>query len=64
MNVRNCKECGRLFNYIAGPPICPACKEELEKKFQKAKEYEPRVLDKNRSEFFKNAISDVRREKE
>ena len=39
MNVRNCRECGRLFNYIAGPPICPACKEELEKKFQQAKEY-------------------------
>lgn len=39
MNVRNCKNCGRLFNYIAGPPICPNCKEELEKKFQQAKEY-------------------------
>ena len=39
MNVRNCKNCGRLFNYIAGPPICPNCKEELEKKFQQAKEF-------------------------
>lgn len=39
MNVRNCKNCGRLFNYIAGPPVCPNCKEELEKKFQQAKEY-------------------------
>ena len=39
MNVKNCKNCGRLFNYIAGPPICPNCKEEIEKKFQKAKEY-------------------------
>ena len=39
MNVRNCKNCGRLFNYIAGPPVCPACKEEMEKKFQQAKEY-------------------------
>ena len=39
MNVRNCKSCGRLFNYIAGPPICPNCKEDLEKKFQKAKEF-------------------------
>lgn len=39
MNVRNCKSCGRLFNYIAGPPICPNCKEDLEKKFQQAKEF-------------------------
>ena len=39
MNVRNCRNCGRLFNYIAGPPFCPNCKEELEKKFQQAKEF-------------------------
>ncbi len=39
MNVRNCKSCGRLFNYIAGPPICPECKDQIEKKFQKAKEF-------------------------
>ncbi len=39
MNARNCKLCGRLFNYIAGPPYCPACKDDLEKKFQEAKEY-------------------------
>ena len=39
MNVRNCKNCGRLFNYIAGAPVCPACKDELEKKFQQAKEF-------------------------
>lgn len=39
MNVRNCKNCGRLFNYIAGPPICPECKDSIEKKFQQAKEF-------------------------
>ena len=39
MNVRNCRNCGRLFNYIAGAPVCPACKDELEKKFQQAKEF-------------------------
>ncbi|MCR5405478.1 MAG: flagellar protein [Lachnospiraceae bacterium] len=39
MNVRNCKNCGRLFNYIAGPPICPECKDQIEKKFQQAKEF-------------------------
>ncbi len=39
MNVRNCKSCGRLFNYLSGPPICQACKEQLEAKFQEVKEF-------------------------
>lgn len=39
MNVRNCRTCGRLFNYISGIPICQACKEQLEEKFQEVKEY-------------------------
>lgn len=39
MNVRNCKKCGKLFNYVAGASICPACKDALEKKFQEVKKY-------------------------
>ncbi|MBR3306947.1 MAG: flagellar protein [Lachnospiraceae bacterium] len=39
MNVKNCKKCGKMFNYIAGPPICPACREAIEAKFQGVKEY-------------------------
>lgn len=39
MNVRPCKGCSRLFNYIAGPHLCPACREKLEQKFQQVKEY-------------------------
>lgn len=39
MEVRNCKGCGRLFNYLQGPPICPACAAELEEKFQEVKDY-------------------------
>lgn len=39
MDVRNCRGCGRLFNYYSGQPICQACKDELEKKFQEVKEY-------------------------
>ena len=39
MEVRNCRNCKRLFNYLGGPPICPACKDELEKKFMEVKEY-------------------------
>lgn len=39
MNARNCKKCGKIFNYIAGPPICQACKEAAEVKFQEVKEF-------------------------
>lgn len=39
MNVRNCKKCGKLFNYVVGVPVCPACKDALEKKFQEVKKY-------------------------
>ncbi len=39
MQVKNCKNCKRLFNYIAGQQLCPACMAELEEKFQKAKTY-------------------------
>ena len=39
MDVRNCRNCRRLFNYIGGQQICPECKESLEKKFYQVKEY-------------------------
>ena len=39
MDVRACKNCGKLFNYLSGPPICMACRDELENKFQEVKEY-------------------------
>lgn len=39
MDVRTCKSCKRIFNYLSGPIICPACVEKLEEKFQEVKEY-------------------------
>ena len=39
MEVRNCKGCGRLFNYNGGMPLCPGCVTKLEEKFQDVKEY-------------------------
>jgi len=39
MNVKPCKGCGRLFNYIAGPSLCPACRDKLEEKFQEVKKF-------------------------
>ncbi len=39
MNIRNCRVCGRIFNYISGAPVCPSCRETQEAKFQEVKEY-------------------------
>ncbi len=39
MDVRNCRSCGKLFNYSGPPPLCPACAKELDKKFEEVKEY-------------------------
>lgn len=47
MNVKNCRGCGKLFNYIGGPNanLCPDCIRSLEDKFVEVKEY----LDEHRS---------------
>lgn len=39
MEVRNCRSCKRLFNYVGGSPLCPACRDELERKFMEVKEF-------------------------
>ena len=39
MDVRNCKKCGKIFNYVVGAPICPACREASEAEFQRVKEF-------------------------
>lgn len=39
MQIKNCKGCKRLFNYITGPQLCPECMVKLEEKFQEAKKY-------------------------
>lgn len=38
-DVRNCRKCGKIFNYLGGSPICPACKQLDEDDFKKIKEY-------------------------
>ncbi|HOA54351.1 MAG: flagellar protein [Acetivibrionales bacterium] len=38
-DVRNCRKCGKIFNYIGGAPICPACREKEEEDFQRVKKY-------------------------
>ena len=39
MELQNCKNCKKLFNYITGERLCPACKEKLEEKYQEVKEF-------------------------
>lgn len=39
MDIRNCKSCGKMFNYSVGEPICPACRAALEEKFQEVKKF-------------------------
>ena len=38
MDIRNCKNCNKMFNYI-GKPICPTCEKLLEDKFQEVRKY-------------------------
>ena len=39
MEVKTCKNCRRLFNYLTGPMLCAACKEKLEDDFVEVKEF-------------------------
>ncbi len=39
MNIRNCRKCGRIFNYVVGPHLCSSCREALEVDFQRVKAY-------------------------
>lgn len=37
--VRNCRRCKRIFNYVMGPQICEACKKVEEDDFEKVREF-------------------------
>ena len=40
MELRTCKGCGRLFNYIGRTtPVCPQCMKGVEEKFETCKKY-------------------------
>lgn len=47
MDIRQCKECGKLFQYV-GVPICMDCSDALDKMFLKVRDY-----------IYKNAEADV-----
>lgn len=39
MEVKACRRCGKIFQYITGAPICPKCKKVEEDLFQDVKAY-------------------------
>jgi len=39
MNIRNCSKCGKIFNYVAGKPVCPNCRKNLEEKFKETRQF-------------------------
>lgn len=39
MDIKNCRECGALFNYLSGPRMCPECKRKLEEKFMEVRDF-------------------------
>ncbi|MCI5883761.1 MAG: flagellar protein [Clostridiales bacterium] len=39
MEVAACSRCGKLFNHISGPRVCPVCLKEFDDKFPEVKKY-------------------------
>ncbi|MDI9508903.1 MAG: flagellar protein [Bacillota bacterium] len=63
MDVRNCKKCGSIFNYLSGPPLCPTCIRKLDDIFDEVKEYiydHPRVDMREVSEVFDVSVQQIR----
>ena len=64
MDVRNCKGCSRLFNYIGGQPLCPECLKELDVKFDEVRDYvydHPRAGMQQVSEEMEVSIAQIKR---
>ena len=38
-DIRNCRRCNKVFNFLGGVPICPQCKEKDEEDFVKVKKF-------------------------
>lgn len=39
MSIRNCKRCGKIYQYDGVHKICKNCRAQLEKDFEKVKEF-------------------------
>lgn len=64
MDVRNCRDCGRLFNYLSGPSICTGCMKKLDEKFKDVKEFiynNPRIGIQEVSEEMEVSVNQIKR---
>ena len=64
MEVITCKSCGKLFNFIQGERICPACKKKMDEKFTEVKKYvyaNPGVGLNELSEVMEVSVKQIRR---
>jgi flagellar operon protein (TIGR03826 family) len=39
MDIRNCKRCGKVFNYVGVASVCAECAQREQEDFQKVREY-------------------------
>ncbi len=39
MEIKNCKSCGKIFNYFAGNQVCPTCTRKSDDQFDIVKDY-------------------------
>ena len=39
MEVRNCRSCGRMFNYIGESKVCPACRQAAEEDYERTRDF-------------------------
>lgn len=40
MDVRTCKNCGKLYNYLGSiTPFCPVCMKKLDEKYEECKKF-------------------------
>lgn len=64
MEIVACKNCGRLFNYIAGRRVCPACVKMIEEKFMEVKKFvreNPEVGIRELSETMEVSVAQINR---
>ncbi|OON99216.1 MAG: hypothetical protein ATN35_00210 [Epulopiscium sp. Nele67-Bin004] len=39
MQVKTCRTCKKLFQYVEGKPVCPVCRKEEDRLFVEVKDY-------------------------
>lgn len=64
MEIMACSSCGKLFNYIQGARVCPACRKKVEERFMEVKRYvreHPNVDIRTLSEEMEVSVGQIKR---